>query len=387
MTRRTGSEPAPDFGPLITARFVERPNRFLVVCDVPEKGRLRAFMPNPGRMWELLLPDAELLLAECPTVQPGRKTRFTVVAVMRDGAPVFLHTSANNAVARALIEARSIPGLGDARVVRSEVTVGRSRFDFLLEEQEHPLYLEVKSCTLFGNGVAMFPDAVTERGRRHLEELARLADEGRRAAVLFLVHTPRVDWFMPDVHTDPAFAETLVAVRDRIWILPVSLDWTRRLTLRGAPQLLRIPWDHIEARLVDRGAYLLVLRLPRGRVLDVGSLGRTSFLPGYYVYAGSAMRNLAARMARHTRLRKTKRWHIDFLRAAATECLALPIRTPHRIEVPLAEALGALFEPGPAGFGASDSPLDTHLYHSPTHPLDLPSFHAVLERFRMERPK
>jgi sugar fermentation stimulation protein A len=232
----------------------------------------------------------------------------------------------------------------------------------------------------------MFPDAVTERGRRHLEELAHLAEKGHPAAVMFLVHTPRVDWFMPDFHTDPAFAETLVRVRDRVRILPVSLHWTRHLRLRGAPRLLDIPWHHIEARLADRGAYLLILRLPRRRVLDVGSLGRKAFAPGYYVYVGSAMRNLSARIARHTRLRKRKRWHIDFLRSAATECVALPIRTPHRLETPLAVALGGLLPAGPAGFGASDSPCTTHLFHSATHPLHIPAFHAVLERFRMQPP-
>ncbi len=375
-----------DFGPLIKARFLARPNRFLVVCDVPGRGRIRAFMPNPGRMRELLLPGAELLLVDSGVPQRVRKTRFTVVAAVRDGAPVFLHTSANNAVARALIESGSIPGLQNATLLRQEVTVGHSRFDFLLEEQGEPLYLEVKSCTLFGQGVAMFPDAVTDRGRRHLEELAQLAEEGRRAAVMFLVHTPRVRWFMPDFHTDPAFAGTLARVRDRIGILAVALDWTAQLTLRSTPRLLEIPWSHIEPRLADRGAYLLILRLPRKRCLEVGSLGRIAFPPGYYVYVGSAMGNLSARIARHTRLRKTLRWHVDFLRAVATECIALPIRTPHRTETALAQALDGVLAPGPAGFGASDSALDTHLFHSPTQPLDLPAFHSILERFRMEPP-
>ncbi len=373
------------FGPTIRAVFLERPNRFLVRCRTEDFGVIEAFMPNPGRMWELLLPNVVLHVVPCDP-DSTRKTRYTVFAVERDGDPVFLHTHVNNSVARHVIEKGWVPGLEGAEIVRPEITVGRSRFDFLLRHEERDLYLEVKSCTLFGNGVAMFPDAVTARGRRHLLELDAMAREGTRVAVLFLVHTPRVQWFMPDFHTDPAFTEAMLAVRDHVPILPLSVGWTPRLRLRKAMKLLEIPWDHVAREARDRGSYLLILRLKRGRTLAVGALGTQHFPAGYYVYAGSAMKDLSARMNRHLRKRKRQRWHIDYLRDAADEVMALPIRSAVRQETGLVAALAAILAPGPEGFGASDSPCATHLFRSAGHPLRDPAFHRVLEQFRMRPP-
>ena len=276
-----------DFGPLIRARFLARPNRFLLHCMLPEGKKVKAFLPNPGRLWELLLPDAAVLLADHGNSE--RKTRYTAVAVERGGAPVFLHTHVNNAVARRLLERRRVPGLEDASIVRAEAPLGRSRFDFLLRDRYGDLYLEVKSCTLFGHGVAMFPDAVTERGRRHLLELAELARAGTRAAVLFVVHTPAARWFMPDYHTDLAFSRTLLEVRRDVRILPVAVSWTRALRPGRTARLLDIPWEHIEREARDRGSYLLIVRLRWRRRIVFGAQPPALFQPGYYVYVGSGM--------------------------------------------------------------------------------------------------
>ena len=137
---------------------------------------LNAFLPNPGRLQELLLPGVRLHLVE-DRGNPLRKTSYTVVAVERDGVPIMLHTHRTNQVARYLIEEGFIKALNAARIVKAEATVGRSRFDFLLEDVHGERYLEVKSCTLVGKRVAMFPDAITERGARHLDELARLSHD------------------------------------------------------------------------------------------------------------------------------------------------------------------------------------------------------------------
>jgi len=373
-----------------TATFIDRPNRFLVRCDADRRGRLTAFMPNPGRLWELLLPGVTVHLADearkAPPRHTARKTRYTVVAVERDSVPVFLHTHLNNAVARYLIEHRAIEGLNNARIVRAEAPAGRSRFDFLLREHDRDLYLEVKSCTLFGNGVAMFPDAITERGRRHLVELAELSERGASSAVLFLVHTPLVRWFMPDYHTDLAFSRTLLAVRDRVRVLPVALNWSSDLRLGKTVRTLDVPWRHIEREARDGGSYLLIVRLNRRRRIDIGGLGSCLFERGHYVYVGSATQSLDARVARHMKIRKRKRWHIDYLRECADGCVALPIRSSTRDERAIAEALAAVFASGPKGFGASDSPCPTHLFRVPADPLTLPTFHTILQRFRMKQP-
>lgn len=372
--------------PVFQARFIARPNRFLVSCAPPGRPPVEAFLPNPGRLRELLLPGATLYVTENADPGAARRTRFTAVAVERDGAPVLLHTHATNAVARRLLERRRIPGLEHAAIVRAEAPVGRSRFDFLLRDAAGELYVEVKSCTLFGNGVAMFPDAVTERGRRHLLELAEMARSGTRTAVVFVVHTPNVRWFMPDFHTDLAFSRTLLDVRDYVRILPVSVTWREDLTLGRGVRLLDIPWEHIDREAQDRGAYLLLLELKETTRVEVGSLGAVPFRKGHYIYVGSAMANLAARMARHLRPHKTRHWHIDYLRPRAAPVEALAVRASARLECDLAHALARVLAPGSRGFGCTDCACATHLFYSSAPPLDRRDVHDVLERFRMRRP-
>jgi sugar fermentation stimulation protein A len=250
-----------------------------------------------------------------------RKTRYTAVAVDRDGQPIMLHTHRTNDVARYLLQEGKIPGLEQARMVRSEIRVGRSRFDFLLEEGNKDILLEVKSCTLVGERVAMFPDAVTERGARHLRELAMISEEGIRAVFLLIVHWPFAKTFMPDFHTDLNFSQTLLNVRDRVEVIPVSVRWEEDLSLSPDVSLLNIPWDAIEEEAKDRGSYLLILNLKRDRKIDVGKLGKVDFRKGFYIYVGSAMANLSKRMERHRRLRKRHHWHIDELRRSPNSVL------------------------------------------------------------------
>lgn len=365
--------------------FLSRPNRFLLKARLDDGRTVAAFLPNPGRLRELLLPSATVYLVPEPA-DSRRRTRWTAVAVERDGTPVFLHTHQTNAVARHLLETKQVPGLEEARVVRGEVPVGASRFDFLLQDPAGDLLLEVKSCTLFGGGVAMFPDAVTERGRRHLEELAHLNATGTRTAVLFIIHTRTARWFMPDYHTDLAFARTFLEVGRSLPILPVVVGWTKRLRLRTPVALATIPWEYLHREVADRGSYVLLLRLPRRRRLTVGRLGTLSFPAGWHIYVGSAMQHLAQRVARHQRRRKRHHWHIDALREAARDVTALPIRSARREECDLAAAVGALYAPGPQGFGSSDCACPTHLFHAGDDPLDSPAFHSLLERFRMRPP-
>lgn len=378
-------------GQVERAVFHDRPNRFVLRAQLASGRLVIAFLPNPGRLRELLLPRARLWLEprDAQAAEAGR-TSHTVLAVERDGAPIYLHTHRVNHVARWLLERGRVPGLADASIERAEAPVGHSRFDFLLTEHGKPLYLEVKSCTLFGNGVAQFPDAVTARGKRHVEELAAMARAGTPTAVLFLIQSLAVDLFMPDYHTDLAFAHALLAVRKDVRILPVAVGWTERLNLRRTVRPVAVPWDFLDRHVTDRGAYLLLLRLPRKRSIQVGRLGRLEFAAGWYLYVGSAMQGVTQRVARHLRKRKRMHWHIDYLRAAAAEVEALPIRSADPLECEIASALAAsmdgLTRPGPKGFGCSDCDCATHLFHTPGDPQADARFHALLQRFRMRRP-
>ena len=258
MRPKTSFYPPVTSLPLVEGTYLSRPNRFSVTCLTGGK-EAYVFMPNPGRMRELLLPGAKLVLADHGR-QAGRRTRFTVMAAYYDERIVFLHTHLNNLVARILVENKAIPELRDFAVAGTEVTAGDHRFDHLLRDVAGDLYLEVKSCTLSANGIAMFPDAVTERGRRHLLALARMQAEGTRGALLFLIHHGDVRAFLPDYHTDFAFARAFREVGDRLPVMAVALEWTPDLRYRVSNPRVIIPWDTIRTECVDRGHLVRVER-------------------------------------------------------------------------------------------------------------------------------
>jgi sugar fermentation stimulation protein A len=370
------------FRPVHRAEFLARPNRFTVICNL--RGTItKAFLPNPGRLWELLLPGATLYLEEAHA--PHRKLPYTAVAVLRDGDPVVLHTHRTNDIAHMLIERGSVPGLEDARVIRREIREGRSRFDFLLSRGGEEILLEVKSCTLFSRRVAMFPDAVTTRGKRHIEELAALSGKNRRGALLFVIHSLRAEVFMPDYHTDLDLTKALLAARNRIRVLPLAVQVGEDLSITSKVRLLPVPWEIVEREAKDRGSYLLILRVRKRTTREIGSLGAVTFRPGYYIYVGSARKGLSKRIERHRRLRKRLFWHIDFLRAAAEFHAALPIRTEDDLECELARRLRKLAVWDVPRFGSSDCACRSHLFGMKTDPLQTTDLHAFLQYVRMDR--
>ena len=377
-------------GEIVKASFISRPNRFLVHCHGRDGKKIRAFLPNPGRLWELLLPGATLYLRR-DGVREGklskRKTQHTALAVEREGRPIFLHTHETNTVARYLLENSLIPPLQGASIVQAEVAVGRSRFDFLLIHEGEELYLEVKSCTLFGNGVAMFPDAVTARGKRHILKLAEMSRKGIRASVLFIVHHPEVEWFMPDYHTDFDFSTAMLHCQRYVQFIPAAIGWNKDLSLDiSKTRILKIPWNYLKREVKDRGSYLLIVKLLKTTAIKAGRLPKDVFPAGYYVYVGSAMRGLSSRLARHRRPNKKIHWHIDYLTAAASHVLPLPIRSSKRQECEIAGALSSLGQAGQRGFGSSDCECASHLFYSPINPLENEDFHQLLQKFRMRAP-
>lgn len=368
---------------LLTATFQRRPNRFVVECGLDGK-TVAAHLPNPGRLWELLLPGSRVTLVKRGTVSSGGLA-YSAVAVEKNGAPVLLHTQTANRVVRYLLETGRVPGLEKSEIVKAEATVGRSRFDFQLRQNGETIYCEVKSCTLFGKAFAMFPDAVTERGKRHLQELAELADRGFSCLVIYLIHWPGARYFLPDFHTDPDFSRVFQEVRGKIRFCPLAVGWSPELQLLDAVREVEIPWAVLEQEYRNRGGYLLILQLPRDRSLEVGALGNVLFRQGYYIYVGSAKQNLSQRINRHLRKRKRRFWHIDYLREAADHCIALPIRSSVDLEHELAQALDGIAAWHIPGFGASDCSCPTHLFGMAGHPLKNPNFIDFLLHYRMDR--
>ena len=371
------------FGNIHHATFKNRPNRFIVECEIDGRS-VRAYLPNPGRLWELLLPGSRLYLARHNTPSE-RRTEFMAVAVEKDGMPIMLHTHHTNTVARRLIEGGAMPGLDGAKIIKPEVTIGNSRFDFLLQTGEQEMALEIKSCTLFGNTIAMFPDAVTDRGTRHIRELAELSRSGMKTGVIFIVHSPRIEYFLPEHHTDLAFSRALLSVRNNVIVKAVSVEWTKDLSLGSRVRELAIPWDLVARESHDRGSYIVILHLKRDRNIQIGELGDLRFKKGYYLSVGSAAKDLTQRLEGHRRLTKTLHGHIDHLRQHADWVAGLPVRTADDIECEIATAVAQIADWSVPGFGSSDCSCTAHLFGMTDNPVHNRKFIDLLLDFRINR--
>jgi sugar fermentation stimulation protein A len=202
-----------DWGaPLVEARFIHRPNRFVVHAHLDGGGQVVAHLPDPGRLRELLVPGRRMGLRPEPE-SPTRTTRWTALLVEDpSGAQwVSLNTTFPNRLVGKALETGALQEFAGWRYAGREVTYGSSRLDFLLEDGTgRHQYVEVKSVTLVEGDVALFPDAVTARGARHVEELIRAHEAGHRAAVLFVLQRPDARHVRAARSIDPVFSDTLL---------------------------------------------------------------------------------------------------------------------------------------------------------------------------------
>ena len=183
--------------------FLCRPNRFIAQVET-EAGVETCHVKNTGRCRELLVSGAKVTLSESPN--PARKTKCDLVAVQKGPLYINMDSQAPNAAAREALP-RLFPGLTK---VKPEAVFGASRLDFYLEQGALKTYLEVKGVTLEENGLALFPDAPTERGVKHLKELEACMRAGCQAALLLVIQMQGVRAFAPNWATHPAFGEALV---------------------------------------------------------------------------------------------------------------------------------------------------------------------------------
>jgi sugar fermentation stimulation protein A len=201
----------------LAARFVRRYKRFFADVETSDGRILTVHCPNPGSMLGFDRPGAAV---RCSTSEdPRRKLRHTLEMMRVGRIWVGLHTSRANAVVAEALGVGAPAALAGYGRTEREVAIPagekRSRLDFRLSDRAadpRPAYVEVKSVTLAERGVARFPDSVTERGRRHLEVLKRLHDEGARAALVFLVQRADCDRVEPADDIDPGYGQTLRAV-------------------------------------------------------------------------------------------------------------------------------------------------------------------------------
>ncbi len=197
--------------PMEEARVVERPNRFLVIVERGDE-LIKCHLHDPGRLRELIYPGNTVLIRE----QKGVRTQFSVTAARAGEEWVITDTRFHHPVAR-----RFLP-----EDVRSEVRVENHRIDFAYGDT----YLEVKGGTLVENGIAIFPDAPTSRGREHLKLLQQLKSRGYHAELLVLMFRRDAKGFMPNFRTDPDFSREFYRCLDAgvsVRVLRFGFDGTR----------------------------------------------------------------------------------------------------------------------------------------------------------------
>ena len=365
--------------------FLERPNRFVMVLQRKDGSIIQAHVPNPGRMEEFCFERQPFFI----TPVKHTKYPYKVVATTYQENFVFLDTLKVNTLFFQLLTNNCIPQFQNATHITREVTFGNSRFDFTFLYNDRNVIAEIKSCTLCHNTLAMFPDAPTLRGQKHLVSLDRLARGQRyQAYVIFLILNASAERFMPNFHTDfdygklmlTANAVNLKAFKLR-FIDPVSVD---------LESIREVPIDVVttQAYCRNKGSYLLLLENPADITLTVGKLGDIQFQKGWYVYVGSALNALDARIQRHKRKRKKFHWHIDYLASTAMPIKKVyPIRRPEKIESQLARAIETISDRYITHFGTSDTHDISHLFYFKTSPLGNRKFIDIILNARMSKYK
>lgn len=197
---------------LVKAIFRNRANRFIAEVEIDGE-IVKAHLPNTGRCKELLIDGTTVYLK--PSDNPNRKTKYSLYLIENNGALVAMYSQQASKIVIDAILNEKVKELSDYDIVEAEKTIGNSRIDIYLanlDNDNNPIdetYVEVKSVTLIKDGIAQFPDAPTERGRKHLEELISLKKEGIRAVVFFLIEHPNGNSFRPNWENDPKFSQTL----------------------------------------------------------------------------------------------------------------------------------------------------------------------------------
>jgi sugar fermentation stimulation protein A len=186
--------------------FKSRPNRFIAHVEIDGKLEI-CHVKNTGRCMELLIPDVAVFLNE--SNNPNRTTKYDLIAVRKGERLINIDSQAPNKVFMEHLQSGAYTP--DITRIKPEAKYGNSRFDFFVETGERKLFIEVKGVTLEENGVALFPDAPTERGVKHLQELTRCLADGYEAHAVFVIQMSEVDYFTPNRKLHPAFATALSA--------------------------------------------------------------------------------------------------------------------------------------------------------------------------------
>jgi len=190
------------------ARFINRPNRFIANIEIEGKSQL-CHVKNTGRCKELLTPGAKVFVQESDNFK--RKTKYDLISIYKGDMLVNIDSSAPNKVFYEWLTDSDIKE--DILFVKLEAQYKNSRFDFYIETAKSRGFVEVKGVTLEKDGVALFPDAPTERGVKHLNELIDARQNGYAAWIIFIIQMQKVSYFMPNEAMHKTFSDALKAAQ------------------------------------------------------------------------------------------------------------------------------------------------------------------------------
>ena len=208
--------------PLVHGYLVKRYKRFLADIKLDDGSIVTAHCTNSGSMKSCIEEGAEVYISD--SMNPARKTRYTWEMIKINDDWVGINTSNPNKLAVEILRNNILPQLSGYTTIKPEVKYGDSRFDVYAENEFEKCFVEVKNVTLKDGIYARFPDAVTERGQKHLETLIKAKSEGFRAAMLYIIQRTDVEIFAPAFEIDPKYASKLkIAANNGVEIIPLQV--------------------------------------------------------------------------------------------------------------------------------------------------------------------
>lgn len=203
--------------------FIDRPNRYLANCKFNNDKIEAVHVHDPGRLKELLYEGNRVLLQKA--ANPNRKTAWDVIAADADGEWILINSKFHRYISQAVLNDETINPLGKLDNIKAEVKFKKSRIDYLVEKNGEKIWIEVKGVSLSLDKKAMFPDAPTTRGQKHLKELMELKESGARAAVYLLILRDS-NIFEPKWETDPVFSELFYEAMEKgVEIYPILFEY------------------------------------------------------------------------------------------------------------------------------------------------------------------
>ncbi len=212
--------------------LVSRPNRFLGIVDIVQpmgSKTEKVHIHDPGRLTDILYPGNQVLLRKASG--RNRKTEWDLIAGKAGDDFVLTHSGYHRQISMWVLENKIIESLENTEKILLEQAFGDSRLDYLLEEAGHRTWIEVKGCTLAENGRAMFPDAPTARGKRHVEELIKAVQAGDKAMMMVLVFRQDAQCFTAHEKIDPYFSDAFKhALKEGVTVHPLSFAFVKNDT-------------------------------------------------------------------------------------------------------------------------------------------------------------